>query len=315
MKRLVEYINNHDFENYLSEELAFHISADLKFRYPVFSIQIYESYLFESLGRFDNCVEVAEFAAKEIRKNPVKQIIDCSKFKVFFKNINIKKIIFENDFYSAYTGKGNKDSINIELSIPKEIGDDPIKYEERIMYILVHEFLHAYEDYQRLKNGKPSIFNYFDDEYIKSYSKIKSVFDLNKMTARCKYFLNDQERNAYFSELYPMVEKIIKDKKITKENIKYDELVNEIKNTDLWKIYFEIGDFIIKVKNDAFSENDKKDIIDMYSHIIGKKSTYKEIIKDFTNKWNKFYSKFNQLVPKIICDIILKEPYITGNTL
>lgn len=315
MKRLEEYISNFNFENYLSEELAFHISVDLKIKYPIFSTRLYESLLFESLGRFNNCGEVAEYAAKEIRKNQKKEIIDCSNFSVFFKKLNITKIIFENDFYGAYTGKGKDSSINIELSIPKEIGDDPIEYEERIMYILVHEFLHAYEDDQRIKNGKPSIFNYFDEEYIKSYSKIKSIFDLNRMTARCKYFLNDQERNAYFGELYPMIEKIIKDKKINKENIKYDELVDEIKNTDLWKIYFEIGDFIIKVKNDTFSENDKKDIIEMYSHIVGKKSNYKEIVKDFTNKWNKFYSKFNQLVPKIICDIILKEPYISGNNI
>ena len=305
MKNLKEYIN-YNFENYLLESLAFHISVENKIRNPYrIGIKLYESLLFESLGRFDNCGKCAEYIVNKLKDNPIKQIIDCSEFKVFFNKLNISNIEYSKIISAAYIGTKN-DAIEIELQIPKVIDDS--ETEERIMYVIIHELLHAYEDYNRINNGKESIFDLFNNSYINSFKGINSIFDIKKYISRCKYFLDDKERNAYFGELYPMIEKIIRDKKLTLKNLDYSKFVNEIKNTDIWKIYFEIGDFILKIKNDSFNEKDKNEIINIYSNITGKESKYSEIKKDLFNKWKKFNSKFNQLVPKIICDILM-TPY------
>lgn len=305
MKNIKEYIN-HTFENYLSESLAFHTSVEDKIRQPFkIGISLYESLLFESFGRFDNCGQCAEYISREIKNNPNEQEIDCSKFNVYFKKLNIERVEYSSLISAAYTGLKDKDTINIELQIPKEINQDD---EEKIMYVIIHELLHGYEDYNRMNNGKGSIFDMFDEKYRKSVSKINSIFDIYKLVSRCKYFLNDQERNAYFGELYPMIEKIIKNEHITRDNLKYDALVDKIKNTDIWKIYFDLGEFVLNIKNDSLNDKEKKEIIDIYSHITGKESKYNEIKKELVNKWKKFHAKFNQLVPKIICDILI-TPY------
>ena len=76
--------------------------------------------------------------------------------------------------------------------------------------------------------------------------------------SRCNYFLNDQERNAYLSQLETDIESLFKNEHITIENFKYTEFKDKLKNTSIWKEYFKLSIFILKLKNSKFSNEQKK---------------------------------------------------------
>ena len=91
MKTLSEYIKN-TFSDYLEECLKFHISVEYKFRYPFNNTQLYESLIIESLGRFDNCDDVAEFICHKIfidENIKTNYKYDLTKYNVFFKYLII----------------------------------------------------------------------------------------------------------------------------------------------------------------------------------------------------------------------------------
>ena len=58
------------------------------------------------------------------------------------------------------------------------------------------------------------------------------------------------------------------------------------------------------------TNGEKKYVENLWAQLYNEKKTFSQIIKELYNNWEKFEKKFEQLVPKIICNYIdtnLKE--------
>jgi len=299
MKSLQNYIFENKFNDILTDQLYKHIAIEFNYNFN-YTTTFEVSQIFEKLGSFENSGKIVMYIFEQlinkINNNDYNFKIDCKELNTFFDNIIIN-IHYSNSIEGEYYNRENND-VFMNLIIPENI--DPTKDWEDIMKIILHELLHAYEDYNR----KDSIFDYLNSSYYKSIRFMKtSYIENNKKLFEFGYFFNDQERNAYFSNIYNDVEKVLKKlNMIDIDKFNYNEFIDELKNTDIWKTYFDIGNFIMNIDN--LDNNDKNQIIQTFNFIKANKLSFKDIKKELKNKWNKFESKFNQLVPKCICDII-----------
>ena len=224
---------------------------------------------------------------------------------MYFKYIDIKLNTNENG-YGSYL-KFKNDTVYLELGANKEYF---IEHIDNYTKTIIHELLYGYEDYNRLKNTGQGIFAYYNDKYKNSFFNLNSQNDIIMWLSRCNYLLNNQERNAYLSQLETDIESLFKNEHITIEDFNYTQFKDKLKNTSIWKEYFKLSIFILKLKNSQFSNEQKKYVENIWELIYKEKKTLNQINKELYNNWEKFEKKFEQLVPKIICryiDTNLKE--------
>lgn len=296
-------LNNYIIENELEENilnrLYFHTCIEFKLDHNLYP------YVVESLGKFDNAGKVVKHITDILKTNFESQVIDCSNDNVYFKYINIKLNTNEKG-YCSYL-KFKDDTVYLEIGANKEYFNENI---DRYVKIIVHELLHGYEDYNRIKNTGQGIFAYYNDKYKNSFNNINSQDDLKMWLSRCNYFLNSQERNAYLSQLESDIESLFKNEHITIEDFNYTKFKDKLKNSFIWKEYFKLSIFILKLKNSKLTNEEKKHVENLWAQLYNEKKTFSQIIKELYNNWEKFEKKFEQLVPKIICSYIetnLKE--------
>lgn len=289
-----DYKNN--YENYLLEKLCTHCSLEFKWENsldPRFSF--YKS-IYESLGKFDNAGKVVEHICNELKNNFNSQKIDCQDDHVYFKYIDID--LHKDGYGDASYIEYKNNTAFIELYC-----EDIKDFEERLdeyAKLILHELLHGYEDYNRIKNGKTSLYNLIDVDYNRAVRGLNSLSAVKRNFNRCKYFLNAQERNAYFSSLEDDIIKLLKTNNYSLDKFNYSQFKEDLKSTATWELYYELYSFINKVEN--LSDENKQKITEMYNDIYKSKKTFNQIIKELNTKWRKFESKFNQLVPKILCN-------------
>lgn len=296
-------LNNYIIENELEENilnrLYFHTCIEFKLDHNLYP------YVVESLGKFDNAGKVVKHITDTLKTNFESQVIDCSNDNVYFKYINIKLNTNEKR-YGSYL-KFKDDTVYLEIGANKEYFNENI---DRYVKTIVHELLHGYEDYNRIKNTGQGIFAYYNDKYKNSFNNINSQDDLKMWLSRCNYFLNSQERNAYLSQLESDIESLFKNEHITIEDFNYTKFKDKLKNSFMWKEYFKLSIFILKLKNAKLTNKEKKHVENLWAQLYNEKKTFSQIIKELYNNWEKFEKKFEQLVPKIICSYIetnLKE--------
>lgn len=297
MNSIKDYITKDTIlEKALLSHLLYHIDVQANIVNPL-------SYLNESLGTFNSCGKIVEHIFYELYKNGFHDefTIDVTKYKSYIDKVYIK---YEksSELYALYTGQHNR-IINIELSAPEKI---TYAHYDDLMFLLIHELMHGYEDKRRTIHGKPSIFNLLDDKYIKSIRLFKSINELTRNVGQFNYLFNNQEQNAYFGTLDNIIKTIVEKTNSTQNNIEYNEIIDKIKDSHTFKIYFELGEFIVNINNDNLTDSDKEQILDLYKNYYKEDITYDKLVKKLNNKWNHFYSKFNQLTPKIICKYIVK---------
>lgn len=299
MKSLNEYVIENNLEENILNRIYFHTCIEFKLTHNLYP------YIVESLGKFDNAGKVVKHVLDTLKTNFESQIIDCTNDNVYFKYINIKLNTNENGYGSYLEFKDN--TLYVELGAKKEYFNENI---DKYTRLLVYELLHGYEDYNRIKNTGKGIFAYYNDKYKNSFRNLNSLNDIKMWLSRCNYFLNDQERNAYLSQLENEIESLFKNEHITIEDFNYTQFKDKLKNTSIWQEYFKLSIFILKLKNSKFSDEQKKYVEKIWEHLYNEKKTLHQIIKELYNKWEKFERKFEQLVPKIICNYIdtnLKE--------
>lgn len=295
--------NNYIIENELEENilnrLYFHTCIEFKLDHNLYP------YIVESLGKFDNAGKVVKHIIDTLKTNFESQVIDCTNDNVYFKYIDIKLNTNEKG-YGSYL-KFKDDTVYVEIGANEKYFNENI---DRYVKTIVHELLHGYEDYNRIKNTGQGIFAYYNDKYKNSFNNINSQDDLKMWLSRCNYFLNSQERNAYLSQLESDIESLFKNEHITNEDFNYTKFKDKLKNTDIWKEYFKLSIFILKLKNSKLTNEQKKYVENLWAQLYNETKTFSQIIKELYNNWEKFEKKFEQLVPKIICSYIetnLKE--------
>ena len=296
-------LNNYIIENELEENilnrLHFHTCIEFKLDHNLYP------YIVESLGKFDNAGKVVKHITDTLKTNFESRVIDCTNDNVYFKYIDIK-LNTNKKGYGSYL-KFKDDTVYLEIGANKEYFNENI---DRYVKTIVHELLHGYEDYNRIKNTGKGIFAYYNDKYKNSFNNINSQDDLKMLLSRCNYFLNSQERNAYLSQLESDIESLFKNEHITIEDFNYTKFKDKLKNNDIWKEYFKLSIFILKLKNSKLTNEQKKYAENLWVKLYNEKKTFSQIIKELYNNWEKFEKKFEQLVPKIICSYIetnLKE--------
>ena len=299
MKTLNECIIENELEENILNRVYFHTCIEFKLDHNLYP------YIVESLGKFDNAGKVVKHIIDTLKINFESQVIDCTNDNVYFKYINIK--LNTNVIgYGSYSEFKNN-TVYIEIGATKEYFNENI---DRYIKIIVHELLHGYEDYNRIKNTGQGIFDYYNDIYKNSFNNLNSRNDIKMQLSRCNYFLNDQERNAYLSQLEIDIESLFKNEHISIEDFNYTKFKDKLKNTNIWKEYFKLSIFIIKLKNSKFSNEQKTYIEDTWEQLYNENKRFSLITKELYNNWQKFEKKFEQLVPKIICKYIetnLKE--------
>lgn len=300
MKTLNDYIIENNLEETILKRLYFHTCVEFKLNNSLYP------YIVESLGKFDNAGKVVKHIIDTLKSNFESQTIDCTNDNVYFKYINIELNTNANG-YGSYL-KFKDDTAYLELGAKnKEYFTENI---DMYIKLCVHELLHGYEDYNRIKNTDKGIFAYLNDKYKNSFANLNSQNDLKMWLSRCNYFLNDQERNAYLSQLENDIESLFKNEHITIENFNYTIFKDKLKNTSIWKEYFKLSTFILNLKNSNFSDEQKKHVENLWEQLYNENKAFNQINKELYNNWKKFEKKFEQLVPKIICryiDTNLKE--------
>lgn len=142
---------------------------------------------------------------------------------------------------------------------------------------LMHELLHAYENYKRLKNKAPSLEtisngNIYDK--ISKYWKSSSPSSPSYHIASMFYFTLRCERNAFISQMHGEIEKLSRSPKFRHQSIN-----NIIKNLSLYKEFKEFDNDIYIFKNDVTNE-EKKEIINTIEDFSMKKyRNFQEAVK------------------------------------
>ena len=261
---------------------------------------------FDDYGKFDNAGLVIKHIIDELQNNFESQKINCQDDNVYFKYIDIQ-INNQQNGIATYI-KYQDNTVFIELFC-KSLNDFKFNIDSYVKTI-IHELLHGYEDYNRIKNTGQGIFAYYNDKYKNSFNNINSQNDIKMWLSRCNYFLNSQERNAYLSQLESDIENIFKNEHITIEDFNYTKFKNKLKETDIWKEYFKLSVFILKLKNSKWNNEQKQYVEFVWDNLYSEKKSFNQIVKELYSNWEKFEKKFEQLVPKIICKYIetnLKE--------
>ena len=300
MKSINEYIIKNEIYEDILQRLYFHTCIEFKLNYNLYP------YIIENYGKFDNAGLVVKHIIDELQDNFESQKINCQDDNVYFKYINIQINNQQNGLATYIKYKDN--TVFIELFC-KSLNDFKFNIDSYVKTI-IHELLHGYEDYNRIKNTGQGIFAYYNDKYKNSFNNINSQNDIKMWLSRCNYFLNGQERNAYLSQLESDIEKIFKDEHIKIEDFDYTKFKNKLKETDIWKEYFKLSVFILKLKNSKWNSEQKQYVEFVWDHLYNEKKSFNQIVKELYNNWEKFEKKFEQLVPKIICkyiEINLKE--------
>ena len=299
MKSLNKYVLESKLEENILNRLYFHTCVEFKLNNNLYP------YVVENLGKFDNAGKVVKHIIDTLKGNFESQTIDCTDDNVYFKYINITLNTDANG-YGSYL-KFRDDTLYVELGANKEYFAENI---DRYTKLLIHELLHGYEDYNRIKNTGKGMFAYYNEKYKNSFANLNSQNDVKMLLSRCNYFLNDQERNAYLSQLETDIESLFKSEHITIENFNYTNFKDKLKNTNMWKEYFKLSTFILYLNNSKFSDEQKKYVENIWEQLYNEKKTFNQINKELYANWEKFEKKFEQLVPKIICNYIdtnLKE--------
>ena len=300
MKQLNEYIIENEIEENILNRLYFHTCIEFKLD------NILYPYIVESLGKFDNAGKVVKHIIDTLKDNFESQVIDCTNDNVFFKYVDLY-IDNETDMTQAGYVKYEKNTIYLDIFGCEKYFNENI---DGYIKTIVHELIHGYEDYNRIKNTGQGIFVYYNDKYKNSFENLNSQNDIKLWISRCNYFLNSQERNAYLSQLESDIESIFKNEHITIEDFNYTKFKNKLKETDIWKEYFKLSIFILKLKNSEWSKEQKKYVEDIWEQLYNENKRFSLITRELYNNWQKFEKKFEQLVPKIICKYIetnLKE--------
>ena len=300
MIQLNEYIIENEIENDILNRIYFHTCVEFKLTHNLYPYSINENY-----GKFDNAGKVVKHIVDVLKERCESQVIDCSDDNVYFKFININ-INSRYKWYAQYK-KYDNDTVYINICTSQNNFNENI---DIYVKLIIHELLHGYEDYNRIKNTGQGIFVYYNDKYKNSFNNLNSQNVIKLWLSRCNYFLNDQERNAYLSQLETDIESLFKNEHITIEDFNYTKFKDKLKNTNIWKEYFNLSIFILKLKNSSWSNEQKKYVENIWNQLYNEKKTFNQLCKELYSNWIKFEKKFEQLVPKIICKYIethLKE--------
>ena len=271
--------------------------------------------ILESLGIFKGCKEITEYIFNELKEHVGEEElsiditglnVDNKFFDLCFLHIKYGDK-YENGESGYYASDGHDDYnevrydtgtekfrfIEIEIKIAKDHIDN-------IYSLIMHELVHAYDDYIHIKKTGFDASLYQRNKRNK-YNLIRVKKDDDNVIAQVfsdfMYLLDKSEQNAYIGQLNNEV-------KGTYSNIK--DVINDLKNTSIFNNYKTIKlNFNTIIKNKKYINQ----FCDFYRQIHNSKKTNESIIKELNNKYNKCWKKFINHVYHIAEEHLIKENY------
>lgn len=282
--------------DYLNESLRQHISVDV--------ISVLEKH-----GSYDGC----ETQATEIC-NVLYEKAEDKKHQLI--NIDFKDVDVQNKFFNKISIILRKTSERPDTSYDvyfggKNFHDD--KFECIRLYIdcnvnelinnksidgdlyssVCHELMHAYEDFQLTKSGKDGLSKLLDYEYTNASKNLHK----GKLVDFYKYFFMEPEKNAYIGELREQM--LAKAKKLSiYDRNSSKKLLNEFKNTDIYKNYINIITAINSLSPDDECINDIMKLKAFQG------MTPNKVVKKLKDDALRLKNKFEKTVAKTLSDCV-----------
>ena len=306
-KKLTEYIIAQQFDD-IDKLIISECNIETYKNSPVLKYGI-----LESLGIFRGCKEITEYLFNKLKENIGKQelSIDITHLKAENKFFNFCFLHikyddkYENGEAGYYSSDGHDDYnevrydtinekfkfIEINLIFSKEHIDN-------IYSLIMHELVHAYDDYIHIKKSGFGASLYERDKRAKyQLVRVKNKNDdiIIQVFKDFMYLLNKSEQNAYIGQLNSEV-------KGTYKNIK--DIINDLKNTSIFFNYKQI-----KLNFNAIIKNKKylNQFCEVYRQTYETKKSNESIIKELNNKYNKCWKKFINHLYQIAEDHLIKE--------
>lgn len=252
-------------------------------------------YEFEGCGKVMSVVDEYVYNLDEQSNHSKK--FDCSNYNTFFKTLHIE-FKFGNDIHGIYLkAKSNNSELYLELYLlskpfveynEKEIGD--------FQYTLLHELSHGYKTYLDNLENKDIVSELLNKQYSNEYQKalnrlLRSKYeDFHKIIARCRYFLDEDEKFAYLAILSKSVKNITNKNKPSFEDPKFDELIETIKSEYIWSEYVNISAFIDSINK--LDENNQRKLVQAYNLFYKTDYDFNKIKDMLKNQWEDFKKEF-----------------------
>jgi len=193
------------------------------------------------------------------------------------------------------------DKIDIYLN-PEEDG----KSYKDVAIAIMHEILHAWNDYQSYLKGAKFNLSKLTDKSSKYYKTL--FYDNNKepnIKDACKricYNVSQFEQNAYLNELN--IELETSDFDVNKYNRiedAYNAAYNIFINSNVWQQYSSLWDFLNRLKNE-FEDKDREEFKNEYNRINSTNLSFSRIYSKLDGLFNKILKTMEKRVPKIFKD-------------
>ena len=276
--------------------------------------------ILESLGIFRGCKEITEYIFNELKAN-----IDQQELKIDITNIKADNKFFDlcflhnkcdDSYRDTEAGYCSSDGHNDYNEIRYDVENEKFKFIEIVLKfskshiddiypLIMHELIHAYDDYIHIKKSGFDSSLYKRNEKNKyNLVKIKKETDdvLTQVFKDFTYFLNKSEQTAYIGQL---------NTEITGKYNNIKDIINDLKGTFVFFNYKLIKlNFNAIVNNKKYSER----FCDVYRQIYDTKKSNESIIKELNNKYNKCWKKFINHLYHIAEDHLIKEAFITKDT-
>lgn len=251
-----------------------------------------------------------------INDNIFKNINGC-----FFENLHltISPDLISSMAYPVVMNKRGKIH-DFKCDIKTSTG---ISYNEKVNQVIerfYHEFNHVYEEYCRLMKGAPSMFSRITDND-SVYRKITSVAELDEDNKTFRdtihtmnqilYLLDDTESNAFTASVHASLTDRVKEKieNIQKEDRlnyfnKIEKVLTDIIKNDPTYIRFEkarenINTLSCEIYRAYYIETYWKELFD-------KETSFRFIIKNLKNLFNKKWKHFRTIASKAVYDAYIK---------
>ena len=249
------------------------------------------NYLCEAYGVFDGCYDLAQELYSFGALNHFDSDLTYKpKNTDFIDTINLSFVYADTSSYQPTLSNIKNDKFQ-PLTI--EIG---FKGKENVVISsIMHELLHAYEDYKRKSeltiglHQKARNIGYYKNNVSQNAFSSR----LTKMLSYILYYLTDFERNAYITQIAGE----IKACKKTFNNIK--EILDFIKSTIPYQNYqtiFKFGEELCNIKDKSIQTR-----IVVFTDYLSNNNfkTYNQFVKWLSTKIYKYRKKINNIIPKI----------------
>ena len=312
MKSIKKYITNRIQENInIDNELELHFYVEFlleeSFKYSYFTIlEKHSSYI----GQKELVIDLSKEIYNIIRNHEPEDTLELDKKDLEeYPNIFFNKLIIYLYGKTGYNVSKSK-YIDSEKTFDKVIINiNPDEYNDykAIVKCLVHEFLHAYNEYKNyLTNSNTKLVNLTD----KNSSYFKTIFSNDITTENiCKRICNNirkWEQNAYISELSTELENNKFDfSKYKEHKDAYKKAFEIFRNSDTWAQYSTLKEYLTTLKND--SDENKLKFQNAYNNINNTSLTFNKIYKKLNDVFDSILNKINRLIPKLIYDYYEKQ--------